>query len=59
MFQLKQEAVAILVDEDEKATTGYLTETPEDSQHPKKRNGLNAFYSIAWEHIIAVKMIVA
>ena len=41
--QLKQETVAVLESEDEKAATNHLAEKPEDSQHPKKkRKGLNA-----------------
>ena len=42
-YQLKQEAVAILESEDEKATTDCLAENAEDSRHPrKKRKGLSA-----------------
>ena len=42
-YQLKQEAVAVLQSEDNKATTDHLVGNPEDSQHPKKkRKGLGA-----------------
>ena len=41
--QLKQETVAVLESEDDKAATNYLAKKPEDSQHPmKKRKGLSA-----------------
>ena len=42
-YQLKQEAVAVLQSEGDKATTNHLGGNPEDSQHPKKkRKGLGA-----------------
>ena len=43
IYQLKQEAVAVLESENEKATTDHSAENPEESQHlKKKRKGLSA-----------------
>ena len=42
IYQLKQEAVAVLESENEKATTDHSAENPEESQHlKKKRKGLS------------------